>query len=145
MAPDKMIMLEIGGQAVTVMVEREQLEELAADGYPADRSVHVITWNDHQIDDTRLSDRLQSDKSEWVWPSPRSAARRLVRAAGTASASRPARYAGRSPLAACSMTSAVVAPIPGSARSVPFPIRRSSSPGASSPTTCAARRKARTR
>ena len=53
MAPGKMIMLEIGGQPVTVVVEREQLEnDLAACGYPADRSVYVTTWNDHQIDDT---------------------------------------------------------------------------------------------
>ena len=50
----RMLMLEIGGQPVTVMVEREQLEDLAADGYPADRSVYVITWNDHQIDDTTI-------------------------------------------------------------------------------------------
>jgi hypothetical protein len=36
------------------VVEREQLEnDLAEDGYPADRSVYVTTWNDHQIDDTR--------------------------------------------------------------------------------------------
>jgi hypothetical protein len=53
MAPGKMITLEIGGQLVTVMVEREQLEDdLAAYGYPADRSVYVITWSDNQIDDT---------------------------------------------------------------------------------------------
>jgi hypothetical protein len=54
MAPGKMIILEISGQPVTVMVEREQLEELAAGGYPTDRSVYVITWNDHQIDDTTI-------------------------------------------------------------------------------------------
>lgn len=54
MAPGKMLILKIGGQPVTVMVEREQLEDLAADGYPADRSVYVITWNDHQIDDTTV-------------------------------------------------------------------------------------------
>jgi hypothetical protein len=54
MDPDKMIMLEIDGQPVTVVVETEQLEnDLAVDGYPADRSVYVTTWNDHQIDDTR--------------------------------------------------------------------------------------------
>ena len=53
MTPSKMIMLEIDGQHVTVAVEREQLEnDLAADSYPADRSVYVTTWNDHQIDDT---------------------------------------------------------------------------------------------
>jgi hypothetical protein len=53
MDPGKMIMLEIDGQPVTVVVETERLEnDLAADGYPADRSVYVTTWNDHQIDDT---------------------------------------------------------------------------------------------
>jgi hypothetical protein len=53
MAPGKTIMLEIGGQPVTVVVEREQLEnDLATDGYPADRSVYVTAWNDHQIDDS---------------------------------------------------------------------------------------------
>lgn len=53
MDPGKMIMLEIGGQPVTVRIEREQLEnDLTADGYPADRSVYVTTWNDHQIDGT---------------------------------------------------------------------------------------------
>ncbi len=47
MAPDE-IVLEVGGQSVTVMVEREQLQhDLAADGYPADRSVYVITWNEY--------------------------------------------------------------------------------------------------
>jgi hypothetical protein len=52
MAPAKMITLEIGGQPVTVVVEREQLEnDLAADGYPADRSVYVTTWTDYQADD----------------------------------------------------------------------------------------------
>jgi hypothetical protein len=57
MAPGKMIKLEIGGQPVTVTVEREQLEDdLAARGYPADRNVYVTTWNDHQIDDTDWSD-----------------------------------------------------------------------------------------
>ena len=47
--------------------------------------------------------------------------------------------------AASAMTWAVVAPIPGSASSVPALSRRSSSSGARSSTTCAARRKARTR
>ena len=54
MAPGKMIILEIGGQPVTVIVEREQLEDLAVGEYPTDRSVYVITWNDHQIDDTTI-------------------------------------------------------------------------------------------
>lgn len=52
MALGKMIMLEIGGQPVTVMVEREQLEDLAAYGYPAERAVYVTTWSNHQIDVT---------------------------------------------------------------------------------------------
>jgi len=54
MASGKMIMLEIGGQPVTVMVEREQLEDLAVSGYPADRNVYMVTWNDHEIDDTTI-------------------------------------------------------------------------------------------
>jgi hypothetical protein len=53
MAPGKTITLEIGGQPVTVVVEREQLDnDLAEDGYPANRSVYVTAWNDHQIDDS---------------------------------------------------------------------------------------------
>jgi hypothetical protein len=52
MIPGKMIMLEIGGQLVTVVVEHEQLEDLAAYGYPAERAVYVTHWNDLQIDDT---------------------------------------------------------------------------------------------
>jgi hypothetical protein len=53
MAPGKMIMLEIGGQSVTVMVEREQSEDdLPAYGYPAERAVYVTSWNDLQIDDS---------------------------------------------------------------------------------------------
>jgi hypothetical protein len=52
MALGKMITLEIGGQPVTVMVEREQLENLAAYGYPAERAVYVTTWNDLQMDDS---------------------------------------------------------------------------------------------
>jgi len=52
MAPGKMIRLEIGGQPVTVMVEREHLEDFAAYGYPAERAVYVTTWNDLQIDGT---------------------------------------------------------------------------------------------
>ena len=52
-----MIMLEIGGQPVTVTVEREQLEDdVAASGYPVGRSVYLITWNDHQIDGSSASD-----------------------------------------------------------------------------------------
>jgi hypothetical protein len=57
MPPGKMIMLEIGGQPVTVTVEREQLEDdVAASGYPVGRSVYLITWNDHQIDGSSASD-----------------------------------------------------------------------------------------
>jgi len=52
MTPGKMITLEIDGQPVTVVVEREQSEnDLTEDGYPANRSIYVTTWNDHQIDD----------------------------------------------------------------------------------------------
>jgi hypothetical protein len=50
MAPGKMIILDVGGEPVTVMVEREQLENLAAYGYPAERAVYVTTWDDLQID-----------------------------------------------------------------------------------------------
>jgi hypothetical protein len=46
-------MLEIGGQPVTVVVEREQLEGLVGYGYPAERTVYMTTWNNLQIDDTR--------------------------------------------------------------------------------------------
>jgi hypothetical protein len=55
MTPGKMIMLEIGGQPMTVVVEREQLEDLTAYGRPAERAVYVTTWNDLHIDDTRTS------------------------------------------------------------------------------------------
>ena len=45
--PGKMI-VEVGGDPVTVTVEREQLgDDLAVRGYPVGRSVYVITWNDH--------------------------------------------------------------------------------------------------
>jgi hypothetical protein len=69
MAPGKMITLDIGGQLVTVMVEREQLEnDLAADGYPADRSVYVTTWNDHQIDDTPTGQMAAARRGRWPRP-----------------------------------------------------------------------------
>jgi hypothetical protein len=72
MAPGKMIMLEIDGQPVTVVVETEQLEnDLAADGYPADRSVYVTTWNDHQIDDTPTGRMGAARRTRW--PIPRAA------------------------------------------------------------------------
>jgi hypothetical protein len=45
MAPGKMIMLVIGGQPVTITVERER-SDLAAYGYPVDRNVYVTTWDD---------------------------------------------------------------------------------------------------
>jgi hypothetical protein len=74
MAPGKMIMLEIGGQPVTVVVEREQLEtDLAACGYPADRSVYVTTWNDHQIDDTPTGPTAAARRGTWRRPPGRSA------------------------------------------------------------------------
>lgn len=39
-APGKMMRLDVGGQFVTVVVEREQVEnDLASEEYPADRSV----------------------------------------------------------------------------------------------------------
>jgi hypothetical protein len=65
MAPGKMIMLEIGGQPVTVMVEREQLEDLAAYGYPAERAVYVTTWNDHQIDDSPTGRTAAARRRRW--------------------------------------------------------------------------------
>jgi hypothetical protein len=57
----KMIMLDIGGQPVTVMVEREQLGDLAAYGYPAERAVYVTAWNDLQIYDVG---RRQPDQGD---------------------------------------------------------------------------------
>jgi hypothetical protein len=52
MAPGKMITLDVGGEPVTVIVEREQLGNLAAYGYPAERAVYVTTWDDLQTDDS---------------------------------------------------------------------------------------------
>jgi hypothetical protein len=49
MAPGKMIILEIGGQPVTITVERER-SDLGAYGYPADRNVYVTTWDDPEDD-----------------------------------------------------------------------------------------------
>ena len=68
MTPGKMIMLEIDGQPVTVMVEREQLEDLAAYGYPAERTVYVTTWNDLQIDDTRTGRTGAARPGRWPRP-----------------------------------------------------------------------------
>jgi hypothetical protein len=68
MTPGKMIMLEIGGQPVTVMVEREQLEDLAAYGYPAERAVYVTAWNDLQIDDTPTSRTVAARRRRWPRP-----------------------------------------------------------------------------
>jgi hypothetical protein len=65
MTPGKMIMLEIGGQPVTVMVEREQLEELAAYGYPAERAVYVTAWNNLQIDDTPTGPTAAARRGRW--------------------------------------------------------------------------------
>jgi len=66
MTPGKMIMLEIGGQPVTVVVEHEQLEDLAAYGYPAERAVYVTTWNDLQIDDTRTGRTAAARPGRWL-------------------------------------------------------------------------------
>jgi hypothetical protein len=81
MAPGKMITLETDGQPVTVVVEREQLEnELTEDGYPADRSVYVTTWNDHQIDDTPIGPMAAVCPERW---------RRLPRISGTSGSRSP--------------------------------------------------------
>jgi len=66
MAPGKMIMLEIGGQPVTVVVEREQVEnDPGASGSLADRNVYVTTWDDHQIDDTPTSRTAAARPGRW--------------------------------------------------------------------------------
>jgi hypothetical protein len=76
-----MITLEIGGQPVTVVVEREQLEnDLASEEYPADRSVYVTTWNDHQIDDTPTDPMAAVYPGRW---------RRLPRISGTSGSRSP--------------------------------------------------------
>ena len=80
MAPGKMIMLEIGGQPVTVVVEREQLEDLAAHGYPAERAVYVTTWNGLHIDGT-LTDPMAA-----VYPER---SRRLPGISGTSGSRSP--------------------------------------------------------
>ena len=73
MTPGKMIMLEIGGQPVTVVVEHEQLENLAVYGYPAERAVYVTTWNDLQIDDTRTGPTAAARRGRWPRPPATSA------------------------------------------------------------------------
>jgi hypothetical protein len=65
MTPGKMIMLEVGGQPVTVVVEREQLEDLAANGCPAERAVYVTTWNDLQVDDTPTGPTAAARPVRW--------------------------------------------------------------------------------
>jgi hypothetical protein len=76
-----MITLEIGGQPVTIVVEREQLDkDLAEDGYPANRSVYVTTWNDHQIDDTPTDSMAAVYPGRW---------RRLPRISGTSASRSP--------------------------------------------------------
>jgi hypothetical protein len=65
MAPGKMITLEVGGEPVTVMVEREQLEDLAAFGYPAERAVYVTTWNDLQMNDNRTDPMAAVYPGRW--------------------------------------------------------------------------------
>jgi hypothetical protein len=63
-----MITLEVGGRPVTVMVEREQLEDLAAYGYPAERAVYVTTWNDLQIDDGPTGATEAVNPRSWPGP-----------------------------------------------------------------------------
>ena len=65
MTPDKKVTLEIGGQPVTVVVEREQLEDLAPYGYPAERAVYLTTWNDLQIDDTPTGPTAVARRGRW--------------------------------------------------------------------------------
>jgi hypothetical protein len=60
-----MIMLEIDGQPVTITVEREQLEDLAAYGYPAERAVYVTTWNGLQIDDSPIDPMAAVYPGRW--------------------------------------------------------------------------------
>lgn len=47
------------GEPVTVTVDHERSEALAAYGFPAERNVYVTTWKE-------LSDRSNSDQSECV-------------------------------------------------------------------------------
>jgi len=71
--------LEVEGQPVTVKAERDD-----------DRMVYLVTWNPSDVVDSympespssEISDRCDSDQSECVWQSPRSAARRPSRGAG---------------------------------------------------------------
>jgi hypothetical protein len=64
-----MIMLQIGGQPVTVMVEREQSEdEVAPCGYPVGRSVYLISWNDHQRDDSPTGATEAVNPRRWPGP-----------------------------------------------------------------------------
>lgn len=51
--PHRVIVLDIDGEAVTITVECERSETLAAYGFPAERKVYVTSWNDCQIGNTR--------------------------------------------------------------------------------------------
>ena len=86
-----------------------------------------------------------SDQSEWVWQSPRSAARIAVCSGGVASPNSLVRYSGSWPADAWAMTWAVAGPIPRSSCSVPLATRASSSPAGSRSATLAAPRNAFTR
>ena len=69
MAAGRMIMLKIGGQPMTVLVEREQLEnDLRAYGYPAERAVYVTTWNDLQTDDGPTDPMAAVNPGRWRRP-----------------------------------------------------------------------------
>jgi hypothetical protein len=69
--PHRVITLEINGQPVVVTVERERSEDLAAYGFPADREVYMITWDDLQIDSTPTGRMGAAHPRRW--PMPRAA------------------------------------------------------------------------
>jgi hypothetical protein len=66
--PDRVITLEIDGQPVTITVEHEQSEDLAAQGFPAERAVYVTTWNDLHIDDTPTGRTAAARPGRWPRP-----------------------------------------------------------------------------
>jgi hypothetical protein len=66
--PDRVITLEIDGQPVTITVEHERSEDLAAQGFPAERTVYVTTWNDLQIDDTATGPTAAARPGRWPRP-----------------------------------------------------------------------------
>lgn len=65
MAEHRMITLEIDGQPVTVTVEREQSETLAAYGFSAERNVYKIDWDDCQIDGSRTGLTAAARRGRW--------------------------------------------------------------------------------